>query len=260
MKRLISGPREGWAKLAGEVGVIVLGVLIALAAQQAVEEWRWSKEVERTKADLDAEILANVALGAERVALNPCLSARLDELATTLAKSDGQWTANPYRLGTGRAAQTAERTMPLVYRAPLRSFLSDSWEQAKSTGLLLHMDPDEVAAYSEIYSAITDLAATNKEEWKVIPELAVLAFDGPLDPAMRERALARVAALDSYNALMVLIARQQAEAAKSLEGRLPIEVIEGSRENFASQIGMRGSCVDPKAAVGLLRPLMRRRD
>ena len=32
-------PLHGWRAFAGEVGIIVLGVLIALGADQAVEDW-----------------------------------------------------------------------------------------------------------------------------------------------------------------------------------------------------------------------------
>lgn len=252
-------PRDGWRVFAGEVGVIVLGVLIALAAQQAVDEWRWSKEVARTKADLDKEILLNVALGAERVAINPCLTGRLGELGKKLAGSDGQWAANPYRTGRSLAATSWQWSMPLAYRAPLRSFLSDSWEQAKATGLLLHMNPDEVARYSSIYDAVADLRELNKEEWRAIPELSFLAFDGRLDPVLRERGLSRVAVLDTYNATIVLVANQLANAAQELDGRMSATVIDDSRQSLVNQRALRGSCVDAKGAVELLRPLIRGR-
>ena len=59
-------PMHGWRAFAGEVGIIVIGVLIALAAQQGVETWRRQQDVERARDDLDDEILYNVARDAER--------------------------------------------------------------------------------------------------------------------------------------------------------------------------------------------------
>ncbi|HWC55911.1 MAG TPA: hypothetical protein VG434_02960, partial [Sphingomicrobium sp.] len=38
-------PLHGWREFAGEVGIIVVGVLIALGAEQVVEEWRWHRQV-----------------------------------------------------------------------------------------------------------------------------------------------------------------------------------------------------------------------
>jgi hypothetical protein len=43
-------PLHGWRQFAGEVGIIVVGVLIALGAEQLVEEWRWHERV-RTSLD-----------------------------------------------------------------------------------------------------------------------------------------------------------------------------------------------------------------
>ncbi len=34
-------PRDGWRVFVGEVGVIVIGVMIALVAQQFAENWQW---------------------------------------------------------------------------------------------------------------------------------------------------------------------------------------------------------------------------
>ena len=88
-------PREGWRVFAGEVGVIVLGVLIALIAQQVAENWQWRQTVARTKADLNAQISTAVANSAERAAVDPCLSQRLSQLATKVAESRGEWGATP---------------------------------------------------------------------------------------------------------------------------------------------------------------------
>ena len=38
-------PLHGWREFGGEVGVIVLGVLIALGAQQLMSDWQWRNDV-----------------------------------------------------------------------------------------------------------------------------------------------------------------------------------------------------------------------
>jgi hypothetical protein len=38
-------PLHGWREFAGEVGIIVLGVLIALGAEQVVETLHWRSEI-----------------------------------------------------------------------------------------------------------------------------------------------------------------------------------------------------------------------
>ena len=46
-------PRDGWRVFIGEVGVIVLGVLIALVAQQVASNWQWRQDVARTVSRLE---------------------------------------------------------------------------------------------------------------------------------------------------------------------------------------------------------------
>jgi hypothetical protein len=49
-------PLHGWRAFAGEVGIIVVGVLIALAAEQVVDEWRWDQKVAVVRKSLMGEL------------------------------------------------------------------------------------------------------------------------------------------------------------------------------------------------------------
>ena len=49
-------PPNGWNAVAWELAIVVVGVLIALGAQQAVEERRWRDEVRLTEDALTIEI------------------------------------------------------------------------------------------------------------------------------------------------------------------------------------------------------------
>jgi hypothetical protein len=49
-------PLHGWRAFAGEVGVIVLGVLIALGAQQLAENLAWRQKVDAALADMNNEL------------------------------------------------------------------------------------------------------------------------------------------------------------------------------------------------------------
>ena len=82
-------PLNGWRIFAGEVGVIVLGVLIALGAQQAVETFQWRSETTATEAALEEEIMDSVEVADERVAVSPCLQRRIAQLGSKLALTTG---------------------------------------------------------------------------------------------------------------------------------------------------------------------------
>ena len=58
MKLSLPKPMHGWRAFAGEVGVIVLGVVLALAAQQVAESVNDRREAAATRATLVDEIEA----------------------------------------------------------------------------------------------------------------------------------------------------------------------------------------------------------
>ena len=51
---------ESWREFAKEVGVIVLGVCIALAGEQTVEWLHWRYEIAEARHALDQEVAANL--------------------------------------------------------------------------------------------------------------------------------------------------------------------------------------------------------
>src|SRR6476661_10506557 len=73
-------PLHGWRAFFGEVAIIVLGVLIALAAEQAVESWRWSREVHETRLAADTELAHNLAVFRYRLGQKECVERRLGDL------------------------------------------------------------------------------------------------------------------------------------------------------------------------------------
>ena len=72
-KGAVSNLRE----LGKEVGIIVIGVLIALGAEQAVEALHWAHQVDVQRQALKSELLINADWFEERVAVeSPCLQGR----------------------------------------------------------------------------------------------------------------------------------------------------------------------------------------
>lgn len=77
-------PLHGWRAFAGEVGIIVLGVLIALGGQQLVENIHSQAEVTQTRMALDAELAYDLAAFDGRMRVEQCDRNRLDELESIL--------------------------------------------------------------------------------------------------------------------------------------------------------------------------------
>lgn len=80
-------PRDGWRAFAGEVGVIVLGVLLALGAQQAVESWQIRRDVVAFRETIDREVSYNLYALDMRDRQVECDRRKVAELEAWLVRS-----------------------------------------------------------------------------------------------------------------------------------------------------------------------------
>lgn len=190
----IPTPLHGWRVFAGEVGVIVLGVLIALGAQQVVDDIQWQEEVRRTEAALTDEIAKSVVDAAERHMVNECLLSRTRDLIAKVSASGAQWVGNP--MPVARTTTAVPVAAPAAYRTPTRDWSDHVWQAAKSSGVLTHMPRERVSAYANIYAVIGILRDTNRLEANTFPTLLYLSYDTTLNPEDRQRALGTLGHLD----------------------------------------------------------------
>src|SRR6185503_19505378 len=80
-------PWRGWPEFVKEIGTIVIGVLIALGAEQAVEQLHWAHEVRDARAALAVEMGHSNRHLAYRVAAEPCVARRLDALESIVEEA-----------------------------------------------------------------------------------------------------------------------------------------------------------------------------
>src|SRR3954451_12985999 len=73
-------PLHGWRALTGEVGIIVVGVLIALGAQQLVEAINGNAQLREFRSAADDELSYDLGAYKQRLILTPCVRARLAEV------------------------------------------------------------------------------------------------------------------------------------------------------------------------------------
>lgn len=209
---------HGWRELAKEVGIIVLGVLIALSFEQVVQDWHWRVEARHTRQALTSEIEYSALWAEERIAVQQCLQHRIAHLATELNGSSPDWRADPLVLpaspsAIGRAAQTS---IPLVYRAPHRPWLMDEWQTAKSGGVIDHFNRNDARNIEFIYRNIDQLGSLQDEEASLEPQLSFLSFNQTLEPQSRVQALVTLARLDFLNGVQAQSAQQLLGTARSI--------------------------------------------
>ena len=196
-------PLHGWREFAGEVGVIVLGVLLALGAQQLVSDWQWRRDVRDSDERMRTELSFDLALAYERYAIDPCLRPRLAELRDELMRNDPTWPGSRARF----AKDFYKSEFPSVYRTPNRGWSQATWLTALDGGVIGHFKPDRVEQLSASFADVAILDRIQTEEADESETLGDLAFAGPITPAERRANLKRVAKLDALDARMLAISK-----------------------------------------------------
>jgi hypothetical protein len=185
-------PLHGWRGFLGEVGIIVVGVLIALGAEQVVESIHWASRVDEAKAAMKKELRDdNVPQAHARIATSPCVTAMLDGLQRRLiAERDG---------GAPFAA-------PPLVAPPYRSWDQDAWRAAQSSGVASHFSADEIYDWASPYAMITHMDEASVREFDDWAPLLDVASAGPHpSDAERERLLAAVSMARRDNEMLTLL-------------------------------------------------------
>lgn len=74
-------PLHGWRAFAGEVGVVVLGVLIALTANAIVEAWQWRDKIGGAEAAMRLELAEdNGPQAYGRILIGRCLDEQITRI------------------------------------------------------------------------------------------------------------------------------------------------------------------------------------
>ena len=239
-------PMHGWRAFAGEVGIIVLGVLIALGFGQVAEAWQWHRELGETRQAIGDELALSAEQGAERLAIEDCLRNRIGELSAKLNASNGQWTGDPLPVlpGARLEAHWDNRAMGRVYSVPLRGWSDDAWDTAKSTGALNHMGREEVIGYGNIYAEIGGMRDWQTQELPLESKLAFLSVDQRLDNNSRSEALATLGQLDALNAVVAGLSSLMIEQIKGLHLHVDRAAkLDELRQSIKAERLDRGACV-----------------
>jgi hypothetical protein len=239
-------PLHGWRAFAGEVGIIVLGVLIALGFGQIVEQWHWRQEVGTTRQSIANELVSNANEAAGRLAVEDCLRERIGELAARLKASNGPWNGDPMPIAPGArpTPHWDNLSMRRVYAVPLTGWSQDAWDAAKSGGVVDHMSHKEIASYSDIYGEIAALRDFQNQELLLESSLSFLSADGQLDTRSRDEALSKLGQLDELNAVNAGLSSLILEQMKGLH--LDVDRARSSAQlkgMIADARQFRGACV-----------------
>lgn len=129
-------PLHGWREFVGEVAIIVLGVLIALGAEQAVQSIEWRHKVKQAEVRLRADLKDDGSFATQYEILTPCANAYLDRMQRDLLKHDSGDIARLYEFG------------PPFVAEPWKVL---AWENATAGQVGDHMPTDRFQVYEEAF-------------------------------------------------------------------------------------------------------------
>lgn len=160
-------PLHGWREFAGEVGIIVLGVLIALGFGQIVEQRQWRSDTRAARGALLEDVADNLEEASTRQEQQQCIDRRLHELAAVFRQ---------------HAAGHPRRIRGIIGRPLFYTASRSTWQIAVSSQALAHMPLAEKLRFSRAFSAYENVDQVLGREQEAWLRLGMLDDPDQLEP------------------------------------------------------------------------------
>lgn len=149
-------PVHGWRELLKEIGIIVIGVVIALGAEQAVEAIHWTYQVDAGEAALKVAFVREVDNMALRKTQSDCIAQRLGFLSQTVERASE----------SGRLP-----TMPPIGHPPYTPWTIGAWEALVASDTVSHMPREKMLAYVQIAqrtAVLSGMSDRENDQWTIL--------------------------------------------------------------------------------------------
>jgi hypothetical protein len=161
-------PWHGVREFLKEYVIIVVGVLTALAGEQAVEKIHERQVVAEARENIRRELADDFVVFGKRKATETCIARRLDEIDALLKAA-------------GRAGY---KPPSWIGRPQMWDVHTTRWETASQAGRTTLFDVDEQARYSDIYTGLAVVRAAEDSEQAAWAQLRALENDPAPSPAL----------------------------------------------------------------------------
>lgn len=216
-------PWHGLRELLKEVGIIVIGVLIALGGEQVVQSLDRRVEVDEARRVLRSEIAANVGQARTSIEVQRCVSVQLD---TFVAWANG----GPHP--------------PEIQKGEVFKPHTSAWEVVKA-GAAAHMPLEERLAYTRFYDNARYLAENTEVEIPLLLRLAVQDAKAALTPADAKQIVEDVAGVRLLETIRTGDILGMVGAAKSM-GVQPEPMAAQDRDYLAAYCGPQAIAPIPR--------------
>lgn len=163
IKAQLPTPLHGWRAFVGEVGVVVLGVAIALGAGQLVEAINWRTQVKEARGALGTELADAVGQGVERQHFYECTERRLDQVAALLDEA----------ALSGQLPPIGDIGMPQP-----RVWLDSTWQTTMAGQTASHFPRRELNLFGIVYAFVADVREQARRELVTWADLYTMVGPG----------------------------------------------------------------------------------
>lgn len=183
---------HGVREFIAEIAVIVLGVLIALGAEQLVQMIEWRHKVHAAEEAMAAELRDdNGPQAYARMAISECLKQRLDEIRG--AVESGADRATVVRLAR-------------AYQLPFWTWDSLGLQAATASNAFTRMSAERGQTWSLAYAVVPALDRANEREFRDLAELHAIRGSGGALTADEQAQILRAVELLRQDAQQIFIA------------------------------------------------------
>ena len=205
---------KSWKEFFIELGTIVLGILIALGLEQAVEAVHDRSREAQARQSIRAEIATNIGLMATRAKIENCVSRRLDEVeGLIVAFGGGKLPQGPIWLG----------------HPPFFPTANGQYVAASQSGAVSLMSSQEQAAYASIYSQFAEQDRASGAEQTAWADLRMLEKHPAPGPALEVQLRSELQQAREARW------RQEASAAQMQNALAPLEIQPNETRRFTQQ-------------------------
>ena len=200
-------PVHSWREFASEIGVVVMGIIIALSLEAAVEAFHWRYEVHEGRDRLHDEIQGDLPVYIHRKAVASCVKDKLSSTKQIIAD-----------LTAHRHVRTvSEFDSPL--NGPIRH---EIWTALAAAQVLNHFPNEELGKYSRFYNDISDAEYFMDRESRAWLTLHLLSGD-PNQLTNQEINALRLAQREAeeMSSGVAFVSKSQVEVARTLKIEAP---------------------------------------
>jgi hypothetical protein len=191
-------PLHGWREFAGEVGIIVVGVMIALGAEQVVGDLHWRIVAAAARESVGEEMNFAYFSASEMAITQPCVDRQL-QLVEQAVLAPGPFRPVP---------SYAEGVMSFTVRAPSRSWSQHVWQSVSNDGTAAHLGQSERLGLASFYGLVDYLREENSTANSLRLRLGALSKPIQPDGAARAALVADIEQARSLYSLMALVSNQ----------------------------------------------------